>query len=683
MKNRIRKITTVLTVLFVLIGIAVAYELRSLWYFPIYSTQITYQAALPAVETEQMLAGVAVRDVTTPIGFPKAGYAVYAENADGFRNRLKTKAFYIKPKKGEPVAVIQADLPMASLSLHHQVAENLAKKTDIGFHNLSIHATHTHSGPGQFLDDDILNNSASNQPGFDPDVFNFLVKQMTDAMLEAFNNRKPAKIATGNIEVWGAAKNRSIVPYVSNHNVTDKSTDDAARLRAVNPTMTMVRIDLQDSDGIYKPAGAFSTYAIHGTAIAPHTSPYHGDVWTFFEKELEWNIEKHYNPPWQPIHGPFQANHGDNNPNYNQGLRGDAETRRIGIMLGAAAWKLFKSLDSQLKDDVEIISAAREMNALTKSNVTSHSLCERPIFGAAAIGAAKGDDAFPLSYIPPFQRGWPKKVFADDCHAQKQWMMSKLQLFLSPKRYPHRLFISSIQIDDLVMVGLPFEITFESGNRIAREIESVYSTLNKSIQHVVVSSHANGFFAYSTTKEEYQKQWYEGGQTLYGPGTTEFLSTESARIVKDMVNSPGFSDLPDSWTFERREARFFPEKTYSTGKREEISKPAFHDANGLQEPHWRFQYIDVSPANIVLHEPLLSVETKSLQEQKWQPFMRDGIVENDQGYDLQIIHLEDKGDGMSLYELRWYYPPIARDDQEFRFKVAEREGQAEFYSPGF
>ena len=33
---------------------------------------------------------------------------------------------------------------------------------------LSIGATHTHAGPGQFLGTDFYNRFASNQPGFDP-----------------------------------------------------------------------------------------------------------------------------------------------------------------------------------------------------------------------------------------------------------------------------------------------------------------------------------------------------------------------------------------------------------------------------------------------------------------------------------------------------------------------------------
>src|SRR5690606_32985772 len=114
--------------------------------------------------------------------------------------------------------------------------------------------------------------------------------------------------------------------YVRNDNVTDKQQDDAAALRAVNPLITLVRIDAQTPDGDFKPLGAFSSFAIHGTGIPPFTHPYHGDVWTFFERELEWRIANAYQPPWKPVHGPFEANQADNNPNYRSGLRGDIET---------------------------------------------------------------------------------------------------------------------------------------------------------------------------------------------------------------------------------------------------------------------------------------------------------------------------------------------------------------------
>ena len=56
---------------------------------------------------------------------------------------------------------------------------------------------------------------------------------------------------------------------IKNENVTDKSLTEENALRAVNPTMTMVRIDVPVAEGSddYLPLGVFTSFAAHGSAV--------------------------------------------------------------------------------------------------------------------------------------------------------------------------------------------------------------------------------------------------------------------------------------------------------------------------------------------------------------------------------------------------------------------------------
>ena len=669
-----------------LVVVAVAGGVVTMWPFEMYpltTIDLKRPTPLQVTDTDTMLAGVAERDITPPVGIPKMGYSAWAREADGFRNRLKTRAFYIKPKHGEPVVILQADLPASSLVLQHRVAELIAGKTDVALHNLSLHVTHTHSGPGQFMDSDFYNAFGSNEPGFDPKLFDFLAHQMADAVIAAYQSRRPARIAIGTAEIYGATRNRAIGAYVRNENVTDKSTDAAAELRAVNPLITLVRIDARTDDGDYKPLGAFSSFAIHGTGIPPFTHPYHGDVWAFFERQLEWNIERTYHTPWHPVHGPFEANHGDNNPNYRHGLRGDIETRRIGLELADKAWHLFESLDDKLQDDVTVSTAMREIDVLHLRPQDTHLLCPRAIIGTAVVGAAKGDEVFPISYVPPFQRGWPNDG-SDDCQKEKRWMLGKLQAWaLAPTRYPHRLSISTVQIGDMAMVGLPIEVTFEAGNRIERAIRAVYREQGVPIDHVVVSSHTDGYFGYSATREEYSAQWYEGGHTIYGPNTTQFLAKESAKLFRDMLKQPGYTDMPDQWTWKLATHEYYPPVLPVKGNRVELEPPAFHQAEANREPYWEMKILDVAPGQLHLEQPLLSIEASDDGEHFYPLSDADGVPVDDQGFDLQIIHDGDSDAGMARYRLRWFNPQIAPPGRWFRFKVESRAGLPVFYSSRF
>ena len=672
---------------FVLLLVAFGAGTHTVWPFFMYPvTELSLVNVKPKapLDVPHMLAGVAERDITTPIGIPKFGYSAWAREADGFRNRLKARVFYIKPKHGEPVAIVQADLPASSLILHHRVAELIAEKTDIASHNMSIHVTHTHSGPGHFLSSDFYNTFGTNKPGFDPQVFEFLAQQIAGGLIEAYENRQPAKVAVGVKNIYGATKNRSIGAYVANKNVADKSETIEAAERAVNPLMTMVRIDIKNDAGDFVPAGAFSSFSVHGTGIPAFTRPYHGDVWTYYQRELQWFVDKQYHPVSPMIHGAFEATHGDNNPNYRPGLRGDLETRRVGMMLGVAAIELFQSLDRSLKDDVTIISAMRELNVLALDDEASHDLCDRALVGAALVGAAKGDEIFPISYIAPFKAGAPAEAQPDECHAEKNRMLSGLQGWgLEPERYPHLLSVSGFQIDNLVMIGVPFEVTFESGNRIQAAISDALFDNKSAVQHIVVASHTNGFMGYSTTREEYAQQWYEGGHTIYGPGTTQFLATESARLAADMIREPGFSDMPSTWTLGLATHSFFPEEVAVTGQQKEIVAPNFEEAGSNKEPYWSSVFLGVNPSKLVLHEPLLSMQWRLDESQLWATLRVNGIEVNDQAYDMQIRHIDDEDDGMSRYELRWFNPGLAEPAGLFRFVIQGRAGLPEYYSSDF
>lgn len=676
-----KKLKWVLGIFVVLLLAVAGGGLHAIWPFigfPTTQIQIERLSALPSEPQPVLLAGVAVRDVTTPIGIPKFGYSAWAREADGFRTRLKAKAYYIKPTQGLPVAVVQADLPASSLLLHHKVAELIAPKTDIPAQSLSIHVTHTHSGPGQYMASDFYNAFGSNKPGFDPEVLNFLARQIADALIEAYETRQPAKIAVGQTELYGAAKNRSMGAYIKNRNVQDKTLSEEHALQAVNSVMTMVRIDVAAGEQ-YLPLGVFSSFAIHGTGIPAFTKPYHGDVWAFFERDLEWQIKHHYETPWYPIHGPFESTHGDNNPNWEPGLRGDLESRRIGQLMAKAGWELFRSLDDQLSAEVPVKVAMRELDVLNLRPQDAEGLCDRAIAGAALVGAAQGDEIFPISYIPPFRRGWPKSG-SDDCHAEKNYMLSGLQpMGVEPWRFPHLLSVSALQIGDMVMVGLPYEVTFEAGNRIARAMAEAAS--QQPIARWVVASHTNGFFGYATTREEYSAQWYEGGHTIYGPGTTQFLAAESAKLVADMFAEPGLADMPAQWQFELATQPFFPAEQPASGERLELQAAAYRGPKANQEPYWYMRYRDVNPSQLMLHEPLFELQYRADANQAWHTAVVDQVPVNDQGYDLQILQLGDADKGMADYELRWFNP--ASMPGQYRFAVYPRGELPAFYSSPF
>ncbi len=488
-------------VFLVLFGVLAAALLHTAWPFLTYPREtLSFQVPepLPATGSGQPLAGVAEVDITPAIGLPKFGYSAWAKNADGFRTRLKARAFYLHGPGQTPLALVQLDLGAGSLPLHYAVAERIAAATDVPARGLSLLVTHTHSGPGQYLGSDFYNTFGANSAGFDPELFRFLSERISEAVIRAYNNRRPARLASGQRDVWGLTRNRSVQAWARNHNLDPEKMGDDDALRAVNPRMTMLRIDLQADDGRYYPAGALTLFSIHGTAIPAFTRPYHADVWHWLARGLSEDFGKDL--PWPFVHGAFQATHADNNPAWHPDHRGDLEARRIGQALGDQAGELFQRLESDLAPRLRTAAASRLIDVLQLPEEQRHGLCQRAVVGAATMGAANGDEVFPISYLPFLQEGWPRTVFTDSCQAEKQWALSKLQLLMSADTFPHRALFQVLRINDLVLVPLPWEITLESGNRIRGQ---VLDTLPAGTDwRVEISSLANGFFGYAVSEAD-------------------------------------------------------------------------------------------------------------------------------------------------------------------------------------
>ena len=63
---------------------------------------IDYKTPQASEDTETMLAGASIIDITPPPGMPLAGYAMFSCIGYGVRTKLNARILYIKPRKGKP-----------------------------------------------------------------------------------------------------------------------------------------------------------------------------------------------------------------------------------------------------------------------------------------------------------------------------------------------------------------------------------------------------------------------------------------------------------------------------------------------------------------------------------------------------------------------------------------------------
>jgi neutral ceramidase len=652
--------------------------------------KIPFKRAKKSSPPQCFMAGAATVDITPPPGcLPRAGYATWSTLGQGFRTRLFARAYYLRDTQGNSHVIIQTDLTSGSRILHTKLGAVLAETTDIDASNLTLTAVHSHSAPGQIVGSQFYNKHISNKPGFAHRYFDFLVERISGAVKEAIDSQKPAKLATGAIDIWGLTRNRSIQAHVENLNCKNKSTEDERTFHSVNPTLYMVRIDSQKANGRFQPLGAFASFSIHGTALPERERLFNADVWAYIHKDWQHDIERTYQPD-QPVHvSGFEGTHGDVSPASRFGMLGYIEARRVGESIAKRAISLYHSLDDQLTDQVKLRSAIRYINIRFEPQA-GHYCIDCNAAAGMTLAAAPLEHSSPvIGKLPFFKQGSRKRhATPGDPQGRKRVLgFRALQPKLEPpESFPDYVNFQLLQINDLLMVPMPFEYTTESGYRLAQALRQCYEEAGQgdSIKHVMVTSLAGGYTGYVTTPEEYGRQYYEGGHTIYGEQTQPYLTEQTRKLAQTMLSqAEEVVELPEHWTYQFQVKTFLPDPMQAHGQRLTTRVPKFKHAQANEEGHWYFYWLDVNPSKIALHFPLLSIETRK-DGGKWELLVMDGIAVTDQEYDLSVELINNEvGHGMAEYKACWYNPLFDGENREYRFVIEPREQLDRFYSPAF
>jgi neutral ceramidase len=632
-----------------------------------------------------LLAGAAEVDLTPPPGLPKAGYSRNARTGTGFRTRLRARVLHLRAGRSS-IALVACDLLGGSSVVQHLVAEAVSERTDIPLAGLMIGATHTHAGPGQFLGTDFYNRFASNKPGFDPVWTQHLVDRIAGAVIEAHDSRAPAVLAVGSREVWGLTRNRSLDPHVTNENVTDRRLDPQRKWVSVNPRLHLVRVDRLDGAGEgaeRRPLAAMAVFSVHGTGVPQHSDDYNADLWAYVCGELSFGIEERAGS--RAVVGAVEGTHADVAPALRPGLAGHLDAKRVGRGIGAEATELWADLEAQLTGSVALGAAFKEIDLDRERSADGAVLAPRAAVGAALVAGAMENLTPVIHRIPPFKAGHPKRARAGDPHAQK-WVLGSrwLQpLIVPPRSFPRLLPMQLLRIGGTVVAGLPFEITTETGRRLAA---ATTEGLGDPGLDVVVSSVANEYTGYAATPEEYTRQFYEGGHTIYGPATQPFLAAQLRRLAGRLATATGgdgatVDDTAPKRSWDLKIHRWWPEAATDGVTRRWEGQATFTDPTAVEEGYWEQTWVDVAPAALAWDRTLVRIEASD-DDGEWFPEERRGRPVDDGGWDIGVRCLGPADRGGALYRVRWY-DPVHKAGRRHRFVLVADAGRPEVASPAF
>jgi len=639
-------------------------------------------------------AGAITVDITPPPGLPMGGYSIMANKGQGFRTRIKARIIYLNDGKGNSTALVQTDLTAASLLMHHKVASAVAKKTGLRPGDIAITASHSHSAPANIFNNDFYNKHMSSGKGLEENYLQFSVSQISKGIVEAYEKRRPVKLATGTKDIYGYNRNRSIEAYALNTDISPIDTNDPKSIfEAVNPALTMIRIDIESDSGKYYPIAAFSSFSVHATAITPQVEVYNADLFAYAQKDLEWHIQNTQHSPWPIVHAMTTGTQGDMAPalklqgdNYIRSFDLDwKQAKKLGQDIGKEAIQLFESLKSKLSNEISLKNAAREINIRNNNEIQGTSICKDAAIGSPVVGGAYERRTPWLSILPffntdsIFSHRW---IFTNSCHGNKNHAgFAYIQPLLEPKNsFPQVVMFQILRINDALIIPLPFEVTIHSGKQISSKIAENYRKNNDStIKHIWITSNANGYFGYTTTVNEYEQQNYEGGHTLYGKYSTPYLAKQLSKLAIDAKGDRFVQELLPDWQYKLAINQFSPVKHKSSGKRSIIRQPKIIKAEAAHEENYvSFIWQDVNTSEINFHEPLGKVEVQ--HNGIWQLLEVKNKPINDEGYDLEVRYLKDLKNNMSQYEIRWYNPVAGNN---YRFVIGPRKQQTHLTSESF
>ena len=336
-------------------------------------------------------------------------------------------------------------------------------------------------------------------------------------------------------------------------------------------------------------------------------------------------------------------------------------------------FELFESLSDQLSGDFTLQVNAEELNVQKNPELNGVKICSKPAFGLAIVGGAQGGyTEKTFAYFPLLGAGYPKQSEKTECHGEKRVPMGKLfGTFWPSSKFPSILLNQVLVLGDQILLPLPIEVTYEMGrrmeNRVGKEIEGKKWKDSK----VIVISCANGYWGYATTPEEYSRQFYEGGHTIYGPNTGNYLAEVSADLVsRAQQTGSSFKLNQTEWSQRIMVRKFVPVlKPDPEINPQVLSTPEFDE----EEKAWTMLVLDQPPGAINWNQPLMSVE--KLSGKKWETLSLAGLLQNDEGSSLAVTLLPKQEDQNGrVYAITWYQAgPL--EIGSFRLKWRELAGE--------
>jgi len=566
----------------------------------------------------RFVAGAASLDITPGPGYPTGGHGPAGAVARGSWMRLQARAFFFLDRAGRPLALVSADLFAVPAGLQAEVARRAAgelARRDMGIalppEAVVLAATHAHHGPGNFMTSRIYNRFGSSYPGFDAELFEFLAREITGAIVAAaLDARAHPDAVSLRVRVYrgdhGLLRNRAPRTFMLNQDrddvlaalnggdpdpecrglpgepQTDWELAGCPRLRAVDRTLTVVAVE---RTGVSRPglAAVLLFLSAHPTVLQPDTPLYSPD----FTGYAALALERRLGDPRRPVVvGFFNGAEGDVVARRTR--RDLQDVARLGTVLENWVVAALGASGGRTLADPEITVRAGkwrpsdEEEGACRDGSSELRLASAPIMGAAALGGAEGDwtvlhdlgarDGIRDRPLP----GQGVKQPALDSQVVRALRFTSM--FAPPEVFPDAIPLVLADLGDLRLAVVPAELTTAQGHALRRTLG------NAPRGSLEIVGLANEYVSYASTADEYVAQDYAGASTLWGPLEGPFLACRLRELAgRAEIPRDGRVAEQQFWPGPKPRERFGPAFAGGTDRPDAGLEKVLLDARGLPE----------------------------------------------------------------------------------------------------
>jgi hypothetical protein len=291
------------------------------------------------------------------------------------------------------------------------------------------------------------------------------------------------------------------------------------------------------------PIGGWLSFANHGTVVPSELQIYNGDHHAIATRLFEQRVRAAGKvSPKRLVVGVYgNSNEGDQSAGLDEQSAAHAEEvgRREGAAMFAAWEQAGRAMTTAPRLDVRWTRTC----FCGQDVGDGHTVASEPMPGLPFLtGSEEGrGPLYDITHVPLEDMRAPSEGFASQGHKLTAPGLASTDSV--PKAVP----LMTVRVADRVIATLPGEPTVEVGRRVRSAIVAAQG--DAGVRRIVVSGLANEFIQYLTTPEEYERQHYEGGSTLYGPYSSVLLTQQLGELARRMARG---EPAQDAYPFDPR-----------------------------------------------------------------------------------------------------------------------------------